>query len=247
MGARIFVGTSGWHYKHWRELFYPKELPTSDWLSFYARLFNTVELNNSFYHLPPATAFDSWRDTTPARFLFAVKGSRFITHMKKLKDPESSTPKFFAGANRLEDKLGPVLFQLPPRWKVNPERLEEFLASIERGHQYAFEFRDDSWHTREVYELLTQHDAALCIHDLGGKQSPLEITASFTYIRFHGPTEAKYSGSYSEAQLKQWARRFDDWRPKLKGIYAYFNNDVAGHAPKNAIKLKSLLPNTTKV
>jgi len=241
MGARIFVGTSGWHYKHWRELFYPKGLPAKNWLSFYARLFNTVELNNSFYHLPPATAFDSWRDTTPARFLFAVKGSRFITHMKKLKDPESSTPKFFAGANRLEEKLGPVLFQLPPRWKVNPERLEEFLSSIERGHQYAFEFRDDSWYTREVYELLTRHDAALCIHDLGGKQSPLEITASFTYIRFHGPTAAKYSGSYSEAQLKQWARRFDDWRPKLKGIYAYFNNDVGGHAPKNAIKLKSLL------
>ena len=241
MEARIFIGTSGWHYKHWRELFYPKELPTSAWLSFYARLFNTVELNNSFYHLPLATAFDSWRDTTPARFLFAVKGSRFITHMKKLKDPDSSTPKFFAGANRLEKKLGPVLFQLPPRWKVDPDRLEGFLTAIERGHQYAFEFRDESWYTRDVYEVLKLHNAALCIHDLGGNQSPMEITAPFTYIRFHGPTEAKYSGSYSDAQLRAWAKQFNNWRTQLKGIYAYFNNDVGGWAPKNAMKLKSLL------
>ena len=241
MGARIFIGTSGWHYKHWRDLFYPKELATSAWLEFYSKLFNSVELNNSFYHLPSLNAFDTWRETTPTHFRFAVKGSRFITHMKKLKDPESSTPKFFAGANRLRKKLGPVLFQLPPHWKVNPERLEEFLSSIERGHQYAFEFRDDSWYTREVYEVLKRHNAALCIHDLAGKQSPIEITASFTYIRFHGPTEAKYSGSYSDAQLKDWARRLDHWRPKLKGIYAYFNNDVGGHAPKNARKLTSLL------
>ena len=241
MGARIYIGTSGWHYKHWRALFYPEQLQTSHWLEFYAKSFDTVELNNSFYHLPRLTAFDTWRDTTPARFRFAVKGSRFITHMKKLTDAESSTPKFFAGANRLENKLGPVLFQLPPRWKVNVERLEEFLSSIERGHQYAFEFRDDSWYTREVYEVLTRHESALCIHDLGGKQTPFEITAPFTYIRFHGPTEAKYSESYSKAQLKGWAKRFNDWRPKLKAIYAYFNNDVGGHAPKDAMTLKSLL------
>jgi uncharacterized protein YecE (DUF72 family) len=241
MGARIFIGTSGWHYKHWRELFYPKELPTSAWLEFYSELFNSVELNNSFYHLPSLTAFDTWRETTPTRFRFAVKGSRFITHMKKLKDPESSTPMFFAGANRLQRKLGPVLFQLPPRWKANPERLEEFLSSIERGHQYAFEFRDDSWYTGDVYEVLKRYNTALCIHDLGGKQSPIEITASFTYIRFHGPTEAKYSGSYSDAQLEDWAKRFNAWRSKLKEIYAYFNNDVGGHAPKNAMKLRSLI------
>ena len=241
MEARIYIGTSGWHYKHWRGLFYPKELPTSAWLDFYAKLFNTVELNNSFYHLPPVTAFDTWRDKTPARFVFAVKGSRFITHMKKLKDPESSTPKFFSGANRLEIKLGPVLFQLPPRWKVNEARLDEFLSAIERRHHYAIEFRDDSWYKREVYEILKRHNAALCLHDLGGKQSPMEITSSFTYIRFHGPTQAKYSGSYSDTQLRTWAERFNTWRPKLKGIYAYFNNDVGGFAPNNALKLKSLL------
>jgi uncharacterized protein YecE (DUF72 family) len=241
MGARIYIGTSGWHYKHWRGLFYPYELQTSSWLEYYAKSFDTVELNNSFYHLPSLTAFDTWRTTTPARFRFAVKGSRFITHMKKLTDAESSTSKFFVGANRLEKKLGPVLFQLPPHWKVNAERLEEFLTSIERGHRYAFEFRDESWHTSEVYELLKKHDAALCTHDLGGRQSPVEITASFTYIRFHGPTEAKYSGSYSDSQLKKWAERFDGWRSKLQGIYAYFNNDVGGHAPRNALKLKSFL------
>ena len=160
--------------------------------------------------------------------------------MKKLKDAESSTPKFFAGANRLEKKLGPVLFQLPPHWKVNVERLEEFFSAIEPRHQYAFEFRDESWYTREVYDVLKRNNAALCIHDLGGKQSPMEITASFAYVRFHGPTAAKYSGSYSDAQLDEWAERFNGWRRKLKGIYAYFNNDVGGCAPRNALKLKTL-------
>src|ERR1051325_8260952 len=173
MRARIFVGTSGWHYKHWRQLFYPKELSTSDWLSFYARLFNTVELNNSFYHLPPVTAFDAWRDTTPARFLFAVKGSRFITHMKKLKDPESSTIRFFSGAERLGKKLGPILFQLPPRWQVNVERLANFLAALPPPHRYVIEFREDSWMVEEVFAVLRHYNVAFCIHDLSAQQTPL--------------------------------------------------------------------------
>ena len=241
MGGRVFIGTSGWHYKHWVGLFYPPKLPTEKMLEFYTEHFDTVELNNTFYHLPQPTSFDKWRESTPRRFLFAVKGSRFITHMKKLKDPESALTKFFHGPERLEHKLGPVLFQLPPRWKVNPERLAEFLAALPNGHQYVFEFRDESWLTNEAYDVLRQYNAAFCIHDLGGKQTPLEITANFTYIRFHGPGEAKYAGSYSTAALRSWAKRIDEWRRDLKQVYVYFNNDIGGHAIENAKTLKQLV------
>jgi uncharacterized protein YecE (DUF72 family) len=241
MRGKVFIGTSGWHYKHWRGNFYPPELTPQHWLEYYSTKFKTVELNNSFYHLPSHSSFESWRRTSPRGFVFAVKGSRYTTHMKKLKDPKVATKKFFDGAERLGKKLGPVLFQLPPRWNVDLQRLDEFLTAMPKTHRYAFEFRDDSWLTAEVYELLERHNAALCIHDLGGRQSPIEITANFTYVRFHGPTAAKYSGSYSRAALKTWTTRIEKWRKELKEIYAYFNNDVGGCAPRNAEELKQRL------
>lgn len=241
--GRVFIGTSGWHYKHWLGLFYPERFPASKMLEFYIRHFDTVELNNSFYHLPQPTSFDNWRESTPRNFVFAVKGSRFITHMKKLKDPESSTVRFFAGAERLKKKLGPILFQLPPHWNLNIERLEEFLTALPRGHRYAFEFRDASWLVEEAFEVLRKFNAALCLHDLAAMKTPHEITADFTYLRFHGPTEAKYQGSYSKRQLKLWAERIDDWRARLKAIYVYFNNDIGGHAVWNAKTLKELAQN----
>ena len=241
MTARVFIGTSGWHYKHWIGLFYPERFPPDQMLRFYAQHFDTVELNNTFYHLPSPAAFDNWRETTPGKFLFAVKGSRFITHMKKLKDPVSSSEKFFAGAERLERKLGPILFQLPPRWRVNIDRLREFLAALPQGHQYSFEFRDESWLVPEIFRTLQEHNVAFCIHDLAGKQTPLELTANFTYIRFHGPGEAKYSGSYSSRALQSWADRIHEWQTKLTRIYIYFNNDIGGHAVNNAMELKQLV------
>jgi uncharacterized protein YecE (DUF72 family) len=210
-------------------------------LSYYAKHFDTVEINNSFYHLPTPATFDSWRENSPKTFVFAVKGSRFITHMKKLKDPEDSTAKFFAGAKRLDGKLGPILFQLPPRWHVDLERLSDFLATIPTEYRYSFEFRDPSWHTKEVLELLRKHNAAFCIYDLAGQETSLEITAEFTYVRFHGPGEARYAGSYPTQTLKKWARRIKEWRKDLSGIYVYFNNDVGGHAVRNAKELKALL------
>jgi uncharacterized protein YecE (DUF72 family) len=237
MAGRAHIGTSGWHYKHWLGLFYPEKLPAKEMLNHYVRNFRTVELNNTFYHLPDPATFDNWREHTPSDFLFAVKGSRFITHMKKLKDPRRSTEKFFDGAERLEKKLGPILFQLPPRWRVNLQRLEEFLESLPSTHKYAFEFRDESWLIAETYELLRRYNAAFCIHDLGGKQTPLEVTAKFTYVRFHGPGEAKYSGSYSKAALKQWAEQFKEWVQQGRHVYAYFNNDIGGHAITNAHQL----------
>ena len=207
----------------------------------YARHFNTVEINNSFYRLPLATTFDMWRESSPEGFCFAVKASRFITHMKKLKDPESSSEKFFLAAERLQEKLGPILFQLPPRWKVNVERFSEFLAALPREHKYVVEFRDESWFVRPVFELMRKYNVAFCIHDFADMKVPHEITADFSYVRFHGPTSAKYFGSYSDSQLRTWAERIEEWRRGLKAVYVYFNNDPGGEAVKNALTLKKLL------
>jgi uncharacterized protein YecE (DUF72 family) len=239
---RVHIGTSGWHYKHWLDdVFYPAGTRPAQMFEFFARHFDTVEINNSFYHLPSAKTFDNWRDASPPGFLFAVKASRFITHMKKLKDPVRSSEKFFLAADRLGEKLGPILFQLPPRWKVNLERFEEFLQSLPGGHSYVFEFREPTWLAPEVFKLLRRYDAALCIHDFEEMKVPLELTADFTYVRFHGPTSARYFGSYSTAQLKTWAERIVEWRRKLKAVYVYFNNDPGGEAVKNALELKRLI------
>jgi uncharacterized protein YecE (DUF72 family) len=239
---KIYIGTSGWHYKHWLDdVFYPAGTRPAQMFDFYAQHFDTVEINNSFYHLPSAKTFDNWRESSPPKFLFAVKGSRFITHMKKLKDPRPSSEKFFDVADRLGRKLGPILFQLPPRWKVNVERLAEFLESLPQRHKYVIEIRDESWLVPEVYALLRRHKTAFCIHDFADMKVPEEITANFTYIRFHGPTSAKYFGSYSSEQLREWAKRIEDWSQRLSAIYVYFNNDRGGEAVRNALELKRLV------
>jgi len=200
-----------------------------------------VELNNSFYHLPKETSFDNWRQSVPADFLFAVKGSRFITHMIKLKDPERGLSNFLPRAERLGRKLGPILWQLPPGWNVNVERLEEFLRALPRKHRYAFELRNESWMTDAVYEVLQKYNAAYCIYELAGYQSPLELTADWTYIRLHGPTQFKYQGSYSDAQLETWAERIAAWKRKLDAVYIYFDNDDSAYAVNNALTLKRMV------
>ena len=242
MSGEIHIGTSGWHYKHWLNgVFYPAGTTGSQMFEFYARHFNTVEINNSFYRLPAATTFDNWRESSPRNFVYAVKASRFITHMKKLKDPARSSEKFFLAAEHLHKKLGPILFQLPPRWNLNVERLAEFLEALPREHRYAFEFRDESWLVPEVFQLLRKYNAAFCMHDFEDMKVPQEITADFTYIRFHGPGSAKYWGSYSKAELRKWARRIERWRRELSAVYVYFNNDPEGAAVKNALTLKELV------
>ena len=208
---------------------------------FYARQFDTVEINNSFYRLPTATTFDNWRESSPRNFCYAVKASRFITHMKKLKDPQSSSAKFFLVADRLEQKLGPILFQLPPRWNVNVERLDEFLRTLPDEHQYAVEVRDETWLIPEVYDVLRQHNVAFCIHDFADMKVPKEITADFTYLRFHGPTSAKYWGSYADRELRAWADWIRKKRRDLSSVYVYFNNDPEGAAVRNALTLKQLV------
>lgn len=241
MVAKVRIGTSGWHYKHWLGVFYPEGTRPAEMFQFYARHFDTVEINNSFYRLPTATTFDNWRESSPSNFCYAVKASRFITHMKKLKDPENSSAKFFLVADRLDRKLGPILFQLPPRWKLNLERLEEFLRLLPGEHRYAVEVRDETWLVPEVYKLLRKYNVAFCIHDFAEMKVPREITADFTYVRFHGPTSAKYWGSYPVPQLRAWSDWIKEHRRKLSSIYAYFNNDPEGAAVKNALTLKRFL------
>jgi uncharacterized protein YecE (DUF72 family) len=240
MTSKIYIGTSGWNYHHWLGPFYPEKFPAAEMLKFYAQYFNTVELNNSFYHLPTVNAFKTWRETVPDNFRFAVKGSRFITHMKKLKAPKTSTNKFFARVKYLEEKAGPILFQLPPHWRLNLERLATFLERMPNKYRYACEFREHSWFTDEVYALLRHEGVALCLYQMTGWTSPQETTADFIYVRLHG-TESTYGGSYPKSALSAWAELIKQWTAESKDVYFYFNNDPEGHAVKNALTLLDLV------
>jgi uncharacterized protein YecE (DUF72 family) len=236
----IWIGTSGWHYKHWVGNFYPPRLPGSRMLAHYIQHFDTVELNNSFYKLPAKTSLVEWRDSTPDSFHFAVKGSRFLTHMKKLSNAEEGLKRFLDAVEVLDPKLGVILFQLPPNWEVNPDRLAEFLRLLPRYRRCAFEFRNPTWNTPQIYDLLAEHNAGYCIFDLAGYVSPDKITADFVYIRLHGPG-GKYQGSYTDAALENWAAKVRTWSRKLAAVYVYFDNDDSGHAPRNALRLKELI------
>ncbi len=238
--ADIRIGTSGWHYKHWVGSFYPPRWPAARMLGWYQERFDTVEINNSFYRLPPESALEDWRRSTPPHFLFAVKGSRFITHMKKLKDPLPGLERFFSRIALLEPKLGPILFQLPPNFELHLERFGAFLDALPTCYRYAFEFRNESWNCPEILELLRRHNAAYCPFHLAGYQSPIEITADITYIRLHGPG-GKYQGSYDDAALGVWAERIREWDSQLKAIYLYFDNDDSGYAAHNALRLREIV------
>jgi uncharacterized protein YecE (DUF72 family) len=238
--GRIRIGTSGWNYDHWLGTFYPQGTRQRDLLAVYAERFDSVEINRTFYKLPAPKAIATWREQSPAGFLFAAKASRYLTHRKKLKDPEEPVARLLGHVEVLADKLGPILFQLPPRWRANPDRLKRLLEELPDRHRYAFEFRDPSWHDAAILELLSNRGAAFCIFDLAGKRSPVEVTADFVYIRLHGPGAA-YQGSYHGRTLSTWARRMVDWRDAGKDVYCYFDNDEKGYAPHNALRLKHML------
>jgi uncharacterized protein YecE (DUF72 family) len=239
-GNVIRIGTSGWHYKHWKGTFYPTAITDAGQLEYYQQVFNTVELNNTFYNLPKPETFDGWKEKTGDDFIFAVKGSRFITHMKKLHVVKDDVRRFFAAISRLEVKLGPVLFQLPPAWKLNLVRLGEFLSILPKENRYVFEFRNQTWYVEEVYALLRQYNCAFCIYELAGHLSPEEVTSDIVYIRLHGPGE-KYQGSYSDLALKKWGNKCLRWQKEGKDVYVYFDNDQAGYAAFNALKLRELV------
>jgi uncharacterized protein YecE (DUF72 family) len=238
--GRIRIGTSGWSYGHWLGTFYPEGTRQRDLLAIYAERFESVEINRTFYKLPAAGTMTVWQAQTPAGFLFAAKASRYLTHRKKLKDPEEPVGRLLGCVEALGDKLGPVLFQLPPRWRVNPERLGRLLEVLPNRHRYAFEFRDPSWHEPKILELLSKRGAAFCIFDLAGERSPIEVTADFVYIRLHGPGAA-YQGSYDGRTLSGWARRIRDWSEAGKDVYCYFDNDEKAYAPQDALRLKEMV------
>ena len=238
----VRIGTSGWVYQHWRGLFYPRDLPQPEWFAHYAREFDTVEVNNSFYRLPSETAFDAWREQAPPGFLYAVKASRYLTHMKKLKDPEGPLKLFFERVGRLGPTLGPVLYQLPPRWRLDLPRFEHFLAALPPGYRHVVEFREASWLTEPAFALMERHGVAHCLHDMRPLQVPPRVTAPLVYVRFHGdPDHPAYLGNYDLPTLEAWAARIADWRRQGLDVYAYFNNDNRGYAIENARTLRGLL------
>ena len=239
--ATCHIGTSGWHYEHWKGPFYPENYSQKDFLSFYSNHLGTVEINNSFYHLPNIAAFQQWHDTVEKDFLFAVKASRYITHMKKLKDPENSLAKFLSAIQGLKNKLCIILFQLPPYWHRNEERLESFLSVLPKKLKCAFEFRDKSWFNEDIYKLLSKYNAAFCIYEIAGEMSHEIITADYIYIRLHGPDNQKYQGDYTKNQLSSWAEKFHKWMKEGREIFCYFDNDQNGYAAKNAMTLQKMM------
>lgn len=243
MPATLYIGTSGFVYPHWRHgVFYPERLRQKDELEHFAQRFRTVELNNPFYRLPRPETFSQWRDRTPADFVFAVKASRFITHVKRLKDVEQPVQTFLGRAGELGAKLGPVLFQLPPTFRADVPRLREFLAALPTGtgHRWVLEVRHPSWLHEEVYSALRYRGAALCLA-VGGALEVGEAadTASFVFVRMHAGRGR--DGNFTARQLGEWAQRVSHVRDAGKDVYVYFNNDWQGFAIRNAMKLRELL------
>ncbi|MGH9350002.1 MAG: DUF72 domain-containing protein [Vicinamibacterales bacterium] len=234
---RIRVGCSGWQYAHWRGNFYPAGLPTTRWFEHYARTFDTVEINNSFYRWPAPETFETWGRQAPPGFLYAVKASRYLTHMKKLKDPEEAVARTFDHARRLGRHLGPVLYQLPPRWRPNIERLEGFLRTLPTRRMHTIEFRDPSWYVEPVFNLLRKHRVALCLHDMQGSATGNVVVGPFIYVRFHAGTR-KYGGRYDDERLDAWAEWLATQAKEGLAVFTYFNNDAGGHAPRDAVRLR---------
>jgi uncharacterized protein YecE (DUF72 family) len=243
----LWIGTSGWQYGHWRGKLYERGLPMSRWFDRYVESFDTVELNVTFYRQPKPAVFEGWARRAPEGFLFAVKASRFLTHMKRLRDPDEPLERLFSRAAALGPRLGPVLYQLPGQFHVDRGRLEAFLQALPtrltpRGRrlQHVIEFRHPSWYTPEIYNLLEHHDVALCLHDKADSTIERPWVGPFSYVRFHG-TSGHYHGSYSDAHLRRWARRLaDQWRAG-SDVYAYFNNDPDATATRNALSLRAML------
>jgi uncharacterized protein YecE (DUF72 family) len=209
-------------------------------LSWYVRQFDTVELNNSFYRLPEADVFAGWARRSPPRFLLAVKASRYLTHVRRLREPREPLERLWARASRLGEHLGPMLYQLPPRWKRNPVRLDEFVEAVPRERLQAVEIRDDSWYQPETYAVLERAGMALCLHDMVGSISPRQPIGPFVYVRFHG-SGVKYGGSYSGQALASWADRLVEWAAAGRPAFAYFNNDTGGHAFRDAARLREMV------
>jgi uncharacterized protein YecE (DUF72 family) len=237
----VLVGTSGWQYDSWRGGFYPPEVPKRAWLRFFAERFPTVEVNNSFYMLPRTTSFERWRDETPHGFVVTVKANRYITHIRRLRDCRDAVQTFWARARVLGSKLGPVLFQLPPRFAADPPLLEAFLAVLPDEMRAAFEFRDRSWERNDVFGLLDAAGAALVLADRPGARVPDVVTGGWSYIRFHQGRPG--IADYPREKLRRWAARIASM--PARATYVYFNNDPGGAAVRDALALTAMLRGAT--
>ncbi|AFZ31444.1 protein of unknown function DUF72 [Gloeocapsa sp. PCC 7428] len=238
--VKLQIGTSGWVYKHWMGIFYPPDCNSNQQLSFYAQHFTTVEINFSFYKLPDRSVFESWREQTPEKFVFAVKGSRYLTHMKKLKDPDEPLSRLMERASGLQEKLGPILFQFPHTWHINIERLQPFLELLQTypQQQFTVEFRHSSWLIPQVYKLLERAGVALCLPVSPTVPLDVCLTTSWTYIRIHS---GQSSIGLSDRELTFWAERIHSFCAQGFDVYVYFNNDPDGHALRDAQRLHILL------
>ena len=235
----IRIGTSGWYYNHWHGLFYPETIAKHKWFDFYTKSFDTVEINSSFYRMPKPENVKKWYKSSPENFIYAVKANRMITHLKKLRDVERQLADFLQTVSILKEKLGPVLFQLPPSLKKDFSLLKDFLSLLDKKVFGVFEFRHKSWYENKCFSLLDDFKAGFCIHDLEGSASPRIITGNVIYMRFHGTT-GRYAGSYSKKILADWARWIRK-NKKARACFAYFNNDSNAYAVKNAKTLRKLL------
>jgi uncharacterized protein YecE (DUF72 family) len=239
--ARVLIGTSGWHYASWRGPFFPKDLPLKQQLPYYSSLFETTELNSVFYRTPTPAAVNAWREQSGNNFVFAWKASKFITHWKRLSSQSDTSLHLLESRIALLDtKVGPILFQLPPRFQADPVRLAAFCKLLTKRRRYSFEFRHPSWYTTGILRLLSDHNIALCISDHSDAPAPWKRTADFVYIRGHGPT-GRYKGSYSNAALSAWTDRIRRWKKRGVDVYVYFDNDQKSAAPADALRLRRSL------
>ena len=237
---KLFIGTSGYSYDDWVDEFYPLDIASNQRLNYYAEHFNTVEINNSFYNLPTKKTFQNWSDSVGGDFVFAIKANRYITHMKNLMVKRETIERLVDRAEPLGNKLGPILFQLPPQWNVNINRLKSFVRVLPDNQRWVFEFRNETWYTDAVYETLKKSSLGFCIHDHIDAPSSGMVTADFVYFRFHGPG-GYYQSKYSDEELENYKLRIMNYLEEGLSVYCYFNNDFQGFAIDNAKKLKSLL------
>lgn len=239
--ARVLIGTSGWHYDSWRGPFFPTKIPLKQQLRYYASQFQTTELNSVFYRTPTPRAVTTWREQSGNDFVFAWKASKFITHWKRLSGSVNTSLELLESRMRLlGDKAGPILFQLPPNLKVDIPRLEAFFRLLSAKRRYNVEFRHPSWYTAKVFNLLSDHNVALCISDHGDAPAPWKRTADFVYIRGHGPT-GRYQGSYALKTQSAWIKRIQNWKKRGWDVYVYFDNDQKSAAPADALRLRRAL------
>ena len=238
----IHIGTSGWSYDHWQGILYPRRASSLERLDCYVRRFGTVEVNNTFYRWPKDDVFTTWRERLPEGFVVSAKASRGLTQFRKLNDPGPWLDRTESGMSRLREKRGVLLFQLPPHFGRDLDRLDRFLGMVPEGQRVAVEFRHPTWDVKETFAVLARHRAAYCIMSGANLPCVLRVTAGFVYVRLHGPDRQHlYAGSYAEADLRWWAERLGEWQSQGLDVFAYFNNDGYGHAVLNARRLKELV------